>query len=279
VLAQEDACLDVVVVDNASSDGTLAVIQSFGERLRVIRNRRNIGFAAAQNQAIRATTGDWVLTLNPDVLLNPGFLVSLLAAGALDPKVGAVSGKLLRIRSDFSRFELCKIDSAGMFFTPALRHFDRGWNEIDSGQYDRLEYVFGASAAAALYRRKMIEELSLDGEFFDNDFFAYREDADVAWRAQLLGWRCLYTPQATAWHVRGVTPGNRSEVPAVLNMHSVKNRFLMRIKNMTPRSRHGRAGGLPPVRTVVAPRAAAPVPRSAPGSSVAPIHHVPTNSG
>jgi GT2 family glycosyltransferase len=115
-----------------------------------------------------------------------------------------------------------------------MRHFDRGWHEPDCGRYDCSEYVFGASAAAALYRRRMIDDISVNGDFFDPDFFAYREDADVAWRAQLLGWRCIYTPSAVAWHVRSVTPGNRGTVAPLINMHSVKNRFLMRIKNSTP---------------------------------------------
>jgi len=79
----------------------------------------------------------------------------------------------------------------------------------------------------------MIEDVSLGGEFFDPDFFVYREDADVAWRAQLMGWRCLYTPHARGYHVRSVLPGNRRALPGIINMHSVKNRFLMRIKNMT----------------------------------------------
>jgi GT2 family glycosyltransferase len=79
----------------------------------------------------------------------------------------------------------------------------------------------------------MIEDVSIDGHFFDPDFFVYREDADVAWRAQLLGWRCIYTPTAVAHHVRTVTPANRRSLPAVINMHSVKNRFLMRVKNTT----------------------------------------------
>lgn len=79
----------------------------------------------------------------------------------------------------------------------------------------------------------MIDSVSVLGEFFDDDFFAYREDADVAWRAQLLGWRCIYTPSAIAYHVRSVTPENRRSLPAIINMHSVKNRWLLRIKNMT----------------------------------------------
>jgi GT2 family glycosyltransferase len=117
--------------------------------------------------------------------------------------------------------------------TPNLRHLDRGSQEVDDGRFDRDEYVFGATGAAALYRRHMIADISIDGEFFDEDFFAYREDADVAWRAQLLGWRCRYTPSAVAYHVRSVLPANRNQVSPVINMHSVKNRFLLRIKNAT----------------------------------------------
>ena len=79
----------------------------------------------------------------------------------------------------------------------------------------------------------MIEDISLDGEFFDSDFFVYREDADVAWRAQLMGWKCLYVPYARGYHVRKVLPGNRRALPPEINMHSVKNRFLMRIKNIS----------------------------------------------
>ena len=89
------------------------------------------------------------------------------------------------------------------------------------------------AAPAALYRREMIADVADGNNFFDPDFFTYREDADVAWRAQLLGWRCLYVPEAVGYHVRSVGPRHRSSVPAVLNMHSVKNRFLMRIKNAT----------------------------------------------
>jgi len=91
----------------------------------------------------------------------------------------------------------------------------------------------GACAAAALYRREMIADVSLEDGFFDPDFFTYREDADVAWRSQLLGWRCIYTPGALAYHIRSVVRGPRPAVPPILKMHSVKNRFLLRVKNMT----------------------------------------------
>ena len=101
-----------------------------------------------------------------------------------------------------------------------LRHLDRGSQEVDNGHYLQYEYVFGATAAAALYRRAMIDDISLDGEFFDSDFFVYREDADVAWRAQLMGWKCLYVPYARGYHVRKVLPGNRRALPP-RNQHAL----------------------------------------------------------
>jgi GT2 family glycosyltransferase len=233
VFRQNSLPLEVVVVDNASTDGTRELLARFEGRIRVIHNDRNLGFAAAQNQAIAASASDWVLTLNPDVLLLPGFIERLADAGRINQRVGTVCGRLLGIGPDLEPSKSPRIDSAGIYFTPAMRHFDRGWNEKDDGRFEQMEYVFGACAAAALYRREMIADLSDRGHFFDPDFFAYREDADVAWRAQLLGWRCIYAPAAVAYHVRSLAPGNRRAAPAVLNMHSVKNRFLMRIKNMT----------------------------------------------
>lgn len=234
VMAQKGIRATVVVVDNASADGTGAILKDFGSRIQVIWNRINVGFAEAQNQGIRSSRAEWVLTLNPDLLMEEDYVRRLVDAGELDRGVGAVCGKLLSIGPGFQPLAERRIDSTGLFFTPEMRHFDRGSRELDNGAYDRGEYVFGACAAAALYRRQMIDDVSTGGDFFDPDFFAYREDADVAWRAQLLGWRCIYTPSAVGWHVRSVVPGDRRSITPSINMHSVKNRFLMRIKNATP---------------------------------------------
>ncbi len=234
VLQQKYPNLEVVIIDNASTDGTVDILEQFAGCCRIYYNDQNLGFASAQNQAIALANGEWILTLNPDVLMMPNFIQALVDAGDIDPKVGTVCGKLLSIRPTFDLLDEQLVDSTGIYFTPMLRHLDRGSQEIDNGHYLNFEYVFGATAAAALYRRKMIEDISIMGEFFDPDFFVYREDADVAWRAQLMGWRCLYTPLARGYHVRNVLPGNRRALPPEINMHSVKNRFLMRIKNMTP---------------------------------------------
>src|SRR5512138_2496994 len=173
VFAQDCGPLDLVVVDNASTDGTRAILAGCEPRARILYNERNYGFAAAQNQAIRQACGEWLLVLNPDVVLRPDFISALLAAARRDPQAGAVCGKLLRWNSASSGaphlpgVDKCGsqeftdiIDCAGMYFLPNLRHLDRGAEQADRGQFDREEYVFGASGAAALFRRAMVEDVS-----------------------------------------------------------------------------------------------------------------------
>jgi GT2 family glycosyltransferase len=214
VLSQRYPLKEVIVVDNASTDGTIDILEQFEDRCQVYYNEENMGFAAAQNQAIKLSNGDWVLTLNPDVLLLPNFIQALVDAGQFDSRIGSVCGKLLTMTAHFEIPEQPVVDSTGIYFNPMLRHLDRGSQEVDNGHYLQYEYVFGATAAAALYRRAMIDEISLDGEFFDSDFFVYREDADVAWRAQLMGWKCLYAPHARGYHVRKVLPGQPARTAA-----------------------------------------------------------------
>jgi GT2 family glycosyltransferase len=169
--------------------------------------------------------------LNPDVVARADFVERLIEALDSDPAAGSVTGKLVRPQEDDGA---TIFDSTGIYMTPSLRHLDRGSGERDSGQYERPQYVFGASGAAALYRRQMLEETIVGEEYFDEDFFSYREDADLAWRAQLLGWKAIYAPNAIATHERRVLPERRRDLPPDINMHSVKNRFMLRIKNQTP---------------------------------------------
>jgi GT2 family glycosyltransferase len=225
--------LEIIVVDNASMDGTHELLAKRGTGINVVYNDTNVGFAAAQNQAARAARGSWLLSLNPDVVLSPNFIAEAVSMGERDSKIGALCGKLLRWNPGSDPEFTKAIDSTGIYFLPNLRHLDRGAGEADRGQFEQAEYVFGATGAAALYRRSMVEDVSVGGELFDEQFFAYREDADLAWRAQIMGWHSLYTPRAIAWHVRRVTPERRSQLPTEINWHSIKNRFLMRAKNIS----------------------------------------------
>ena len=222
--------LETLVIDNDSSDATVDVVQCSRTPLRFIKNDSNRGFAAAHNQGIRLTRGELYLALNPDVVMTERFIEELVRGMEVAPTVGAVTGKLLRPAGEQGPR---LIDTTGIYMTPSLRHLDRGSGEPDLEQYERPQFVFGASGAAAFYRRRMLEDVAVEGEYFDEDFFAYREDADLAWRAQLLGWKTLYVPRAVATHKRRVLPERRRSLPAVINMHSVKNRFLLRLKNQT----------------------------------------------
>jgi GT2 family glycosyltransferase len=230
IRAQTYRRLEVLIIDNASTDATLRVIEDTGLSLRLLENKTNLGFAGAHNQAIRLSQGAYYLALNPDVIMAKDFVERLVSGALLNPRVGSVSGKLVRAEP---REGAALLDSTGIYMTPALRHLDRGSGESDQGQYECRQYVFGASGAAALYRRAMLDDIAFDGQYFDEDYFAYREDADLAWRAQLRGWRCLYTPDAIARHERRVVPERRRELPEVINRHSVKNRFLLHINNLS----------------------------------------------
>ena len=234
VLEQRYPNIELIVIDNASTDGTPDILERFEDSCMVVYNEENLGFAAAQNQAIHLSSGDWVLTLNPDVLLLPNFIATLMDYADENDKIGTLCGKLLMMDASFQIPDQAIVDSTGIYFNPMMRHLDRGCLESDNGHYQEFEYVFGATAAAACYRREMIADVATEEEFFDSDFFTYREDADVAWRAQLQGWKCLYVPHALGYHVRKLRPGMRRYLAPEINMHSVKNRFLMRIKNITP---------------------------------------------
>ncbi|HJT15835.1 MAG TPA: glycosyltransferase family 2 protein, partial [Thermoanaerobaculia bacterium] len=119
-----------------------------------------------------------------------------------------------------------EIDSFGIRMTRSGRHFD-----IHHKEDEEDEEVFGVSGAAGIYLKTFINSITINDQFFDEDFFAYREDADVAWRGRLFGWRAMHVPQAIAYHVRAVTPERRRSLSPLINMHSVKNRFLLRLKN------------------------------------------------
>jgi GT2 family glycosyltransferase len=202
--------------------------------VRVVALPTNAGFAAAMNAGIASTTGRYVLALNPDCRLEPDFAAVLArrldASDASD--VGSASGRLYRAEGP-GLLRTDRLDSAGIRFTASGRHFDRGAGEIAAGRFEAEEEVGGASGAAGFYRRTALEDASIATGVFDEDFFLYREDADLAWRLRRLGWRCLYVPAAVAAHRRVNTPERRRRMTAEANMHSVKNRFLLRINNQT----------------------------------------------
>lgn len=243
VLAQDYPVKKIVVVDNASSDGSADKARVFANQFNslsgtggctqtpvfvLLENELNTGFAPAHNQAIAGTNTDYVLVLNPDLTLAPDYISRLIKQMEANPLVGSATGKLL-LKADHSL-----VDSTGLRMNRARRAFDRGAGE-SADQWNESGPVFGVSGAAAMYSRRMIEDISVDGEFFDSDFFAYKEDVDVAWRAGLFGWQAYYDAEAIGYHERGWKTSGRSGKAMFIKRISYINRYKMIYKNETSR--------------------------------------------
>ena len=196
---------EVVVVDNGSSDGSPEmVLQEFSDqpafRLKLIRNAENRGFCAANNQGFAASNSELVALLNNDAEAEPDWLRALAGVFEEGREIGMAASKIL-VYEDPRR-----IDKAGHLIYPDGQNRGRGSGEFDAGQYDRIEEVLWPDGCAAMYRREMLDQIG----GFDEDFFAYADDAELGLRARIAGWNCIYTPQAVVRHHRGATLGVRS---------------------------------------------------------------------
>ncbi len=223
--AQTRKPAEVLVWDNASADRSAALAE--GQGARVVRAQKNVGFARAANELIRLSSTPYVLLLNPDAYPHPHYLERLEQAAESDAAIGSVTGKLVRPGDPV---ETLVLDSTGHVLYRNRVPANRGANELDRGQYDAPGEVFGVCAAAALYRRAMLEDVRLGGEYFDSTFFVYLEDVDLDWRARLRGWKAYYVPTAVAVHERG-HKGDRRRQSAREVHHSLKNRYLMMARN------------------------------------------------
>lgn len=195
----------------------------------VWRAAPNLGFAGGANKVLafaeeRCPSADFVLLLNPDVVLDAEFASSLASEFARHPEAAIGGGKLMRPCGEL-------IDSAGIEMSRSRRFRDRGSEALDQGQYDSVEFVSAVSGAALWLRRESLADLAIGAEIFDEDFFSYHEDTDLAWRARTMGFSVVYVPRARAKHARGWKRAERDRVPVNIRRHSFKNRYLEMIKN------------------------------------------------
>ena len=229
----------ITVVDNNSSDGTVDQLKKNYPSIRLIANHQNLGFAQAHNQAIEQTSTPYILVLNPDTIFEPSFLMSLMAVMEEDASLGSVSGKMLKLADLSDRKRTDIIDTTGIILFKNRKAIDRGQGEQDVGQYDNQQDILGPSGAAALYSRKALETVKWQGGYFDQDFFAYKEDIDIAWRLRLFGWKSKFVPQAIGYHKRKVgldtssVRKTRRQRNPQFNYFSYRNHLYLVYKNET----------------------------------------------
>jgi GT2 family glycosyltransferase len=200
ICGQSYSYFEIVFVDNGSSDRSVDFVREHYPSAIIIETGKNLGFAGGTNAGIRRAAGEYLLTLNNDTVLDPRFLEDIIKPMHDDQHVGICGSKMLLPDG--------RINSTAICFSRSGAAWDRGMGEQDTGQYDCEEEVFGACAGAALYRRSMLDEIGL----FDEDFFLFMEDVDLAFRARLAGWKCWYVPTAKVIHVRGGTAGTGSDL-------------------------------------------------------------------
>jgi GT2 family glycosyltransferase len=216
-----DGGFEVLLVDNASTDASVAHIRKHHDWVHVVESRVNLGFAGGNNVGFRHAQGRYIVLLNNDTMVRPGWLRALVAAADTDAKVGAVGAKLVFVDPPGT------IQNAGVLMLDDGSGGDRGFREPDTGQYDRREEVFGACGASALYRREMLRDVG----YLDETFFMYYEDTDLSWRMRLAGWRVLYEPAAVVDHVHA---GSSGEWSPFFTFHVDRNRLFMILKNAPP---------------------------------------------
>ena len=251
ILAQSYDNFELLIIDNNSGDGTaervkeiIAKAQKTGQEnlfRKIIINEVNIGFAAGQNQGIRESRGELVVMVNQDVVLDGDFLKQA-AEIFNNEKIGSLQAKILRLKIEGVNFlKTDIIDTTGLVILKNRRIIARGQGRQDGGQYDKKEEIFGVDGAVPVYRRAALEDAKVDGEYFDEDFYMYKEDVDLAWRLRLFDWEARYEPRAIAWHAR--TAGDsaatnylgiiseRQKINKFGKYHSFKNQRLMQLKN------------------------------------------------
>jgi GT2 family glycosyltransferase len=211
---------ETILVDNGSVDGSITFVKEHFPEVDVVPLGENRGIAAAFNAGIEASAAEYVVLLNNDTEQDPGWLEALVRAAEDHPEAGFFASKLV----DFH--DRTMLDGAGDAMRLSGLPYRLGHGERDGGRFDRPGYVFGACAAAALYRRDMLDEVG----HFDEDFVSYCEDGDLSFRAQLAGYRCFYVPGAVIYHMGSASTGGKRS-PKATRLGS-RNSFSLLVKNL-----------------------------------------------
>jgi len=251
LLAQTFTDFTLLVIDNASTDASVAVtkryLERFGGRMRLIQNTENLGFARAHNQGIAQCVSPLIMLLNQDMQIEPNYVAILMAFMEANPQVGSVSGALYRWDCRTPEGlngggKTAMIDSLGLKVFKNGRVIEQHAGEEDTGQWQQPMAVFGVSGALPLYRLGALQSIAFGETFFDEDFFMYKEDVDLAFRLRWAGYSSFVVPTAKAYHDRTASHreglrfneqlAHRTSKRAFINYHSYKNHLFVLAKNL-----------------------------------------------
>jgi len=212
--------LEIIVVDNASYDGSREMIINDFPEVKLIANSKNLGFGGGNNVGINQAKGKFIMILNNDTILMPDCIEELKKSIEKDKTFGACASCILLKENGL-------VDVAGIAICLDGLSIGRGRLE-DKAKFNREEEVFFASDCACLYRKEMLEDIKLNNEIYDEDFFAYADETDLGWRARLAGWKCIYNPKAIVYHLHSASTSDYSSFKAFL---VERNRIWVAIKN------------------------------------------------
>jgi GT2 family glycosyltransferase len=260
--------IDVYLVDNNSSDKSIfdfaksnyqKTAEERGNKFVIVQNLENLGYAKAANQGIKLAlenSSAYIVITNPDIIYSPTYFEktvhrieknntekhnTVTSSTAKNNKIAGITGKVYKY--DFAQNKPTKIiDTIGLYISKGLRVVDGGQGTLDEGQFNEEREIFGISGACPLYSAQALQDACIDGEYFDEDFFMYKEDVDLSWRLQLFGYKFLYYPQAIAFHGRGTSAverktslqifKNRNKLTRFQKHYSYRNHNLMILKNL-----------------------------------------------
>ncbi len=243
-LLRNPAVSAVLINNDPTQDVAEWLDEETKKRTTLIESGYSAGYARAMNRGLAAASGEFVLFGDADLFVEPGYVETLTTFMASHPRAGCAGGKLLRLDLARER-KLDIIDSAGVVLGRNRRPMARGEGERDTGRFEVPQQLFGVDGAGLLTRRSALESIRVDGEYFDESFFMYKEDTDLCWRLRLGGWECWYVPGAVAYHgrtsrglgetgylsaIRRVHENERRK-PAYVRLHSMRNQWLMLVKN------------------------------------------------
>ncbi|RLI77376.1 glycosyltransferase family 2 protein [Archaeoglobales archaeon] len=208
ILSQKYKKFKVLVIDNNSRDNSKKILREIANtsnKVEVLFNKENIGFAKAVNEGISVTNSPFIALINNDALIKDDWLENMVFAAKNDLRAGIFASKIY--------FTSGLLNSTGHIIYRGFAVMDRGYFEKDVGQYDKEEYVAGACGAAAFYRRKLFDDIGL----LDEDYFMYNDDVDLSLRALSMGWKIKYVPEAIAYHIHSASTGFLSDFSVYYN--------------------------------------------------------------